>query len=123
MRAGGAAIREPVPRVDLLVNNAGVMATPEAQISVYETGAYPPALSEALAAVGSDPDVMGFGESAVGGVSWPLLPAIKDAVRNVISATTTEVLNGGDPATLWPAAVEQIKANLAADTTIPASGN
>lgn len=99
------------------------MATDEAQMSVYETGAYPPALSSALAAVGSDPDVKGFGEAAVGGRVWPNNAGVSAAVGGTLGPTVKEILKGGDAATLWPAAAQMMVDAIKADTTIPAEGN
>lgn len=99
------------------------MTTADAQMSVFEVGSYPPALTEALEAVASDPDVKGFGEAAVGGTVWPNNPGVNQAIGNTLGQTETEVLKGGDPAVLWPTASAQILADLAADTSIPPSGN
>ena len=99
------------------------MTTKDAQESVYKVGSYPPALVEALDAVSSDPDVKGFGEAAVGGTIYPANPGVSKAVGGTLGQTIDAILKGGDATTLWPQASAKILADLAADTSIPPSGN
>ena len=99
------------------------MTTKDAQVSVFKIAAYPPALTAALAEVGADPDVKGFGEA--GQHSTPLIgnSAVGKAINPLYGQTLQAILKGDDAAALWTDMATTIEAALKADTSIPATGN
>lgn len=90
------------------------MVTPEAQVTLFEVGSYPPANTEAFAQVADDPDVKAWGENGVD--AQPLFgdPVASGATWGAIGKTQVAILRGqGDAETLWKEMAAQVAASLA----------
>ncbi len=89
------------------------MVTPEAQVTLFEVGSYPPAHKAAFEQVASDPDVKAWGENGV--AAQPLFgdPVANGATWGPIGKTQVAILRGqGDPETLWKEMAAQVAAGL-----------
>ena len=90
------------------------MTQPENAFSVYEDGAYVPALTAAADMITDDPDVFGFAEAGKDGTPLFSDPAVFEAFQPILPQTEVAILRGeGDPATLWGDMAEQVRAAMA----------
>ncbi|TGO05079.1 sugar ABC transporter substrate-binding protein [Serinibacter arcticus] len=88
------------------------MSTDEAQQALYEADPRIPALTAVAEEVASDPVIAGFLESAQNGVPMPNIPEM-GAVWDFWNPVQIALINGEDPATIWPTMVGNIETALA----------
>ncbi|WP_275002804.1 sugar ABC transporter substrate-binding protein [Promicromonospora iranensis] len=94
---------------DFLVNH---MATPEAQLALYEAGDRPPALIEAADTASEDPITAGFREVGAEAVPMPSLPEM-GAVWAYWGVTEAAIISGKtDPAKGWDKMVADIQGEI-----------
>jgi arabinogalactan oligomer/maltooligosaccharide transport system substrate-binding protein len=94
---------------DFLVNH---MATPEAQLALYEAGDRPPALIEAADTASEDPITAGFREVGADAVPMPSLPEM-GAVWAYWGVTEAAIISGKtDPAKGWDKMVADIQGEI-----------
>lgn len=92
------------------------LGTKDAQLSLFQAGGRPPALTAAAedSSVTSDPVIAGFAAVGVDGVAMPNIPAM-DAVWSDWGTTQVAIATGkGDPIQLWDAMTQSIKDKIAA---------
>ena len=91
------------------------MATKEAQIMVYETGAYPPAHTAAFEQVSSDPDVKAWGLNGANGQPLTSDPTVDGIVWTDWGTVEVAIERGqGDPVKLWTDWATKVQAELKA---------
>lgn len=88
------------------------MSTDEAQQALYEADPRIPALTAVAEEVASDPVIAGFLESAQNGVPMPNIPEM-GAVWDFWNPVQIALINGEDPATIWPTMVGNIETAIA----------
>lgn len=94
---------------EFLVN---YMSTDEAQEALYEADPRIPALKAVAEQVASDPVIAGFLSSAQNGVPMPNIPEM-GAVWDFWNPVQIALINGEDPATVWPTMVSNIESAIA----------
>ncbi|MCF4123514.1 maltose ABC transporter substrate-binding protein [Antribacter sp. KLBMP9083] len=91
---------------DFLVN---YMATPEAQLALYEAGNRPPALIEAADTASEDPVTAGFREVGAEAVPMPSIPEM-GSVWAFWGVTEANIISGAaEPAAAWEKMVSDIQ--------------
>lgn len=93
---------------DFLVNYIG---TAEVQLELYKAGSILPALTEAAEEASSDPILAGFAAAGADAVPMPAVPAM-GAVWQYWGIAQAEIINGGDPATVWAKLVSDVAAAI-----------
>ena len=90
------------------------MTSVDTQVGIWNEAKNPPALTAALEQVSSDPDMKAFGEIGATAVQIPPIPAM-DQVWGPWGETQVLIQRGqgGDPAELWKAMAEKIRAAIA----------
>ncbi|PWD51171.1 maltose ABC transporter substrate-binding protein [Serinibacter arcticus] len=94
---------------DFLTN---YMSTDEAQAALYEADPRIPALTSVADDVASDPVIAGFLSAAQNGVPMPNIPEM-GAVWDFWNAAQIALINGQDPASIWPGMVTNIETAIA----------
>jgi maltose-binding protein MalE len=87
------------------------IATEDAQFAMFEAGGRPPAHLAAFATASEDPDIAGFGEAGLEGVSLPSIPEM-NAVWTAWTNAYQLILTGGDPEQAFTDAAEQIRTEI-----------
>ncbi|GMA33135.1 sugar ABC transporter substrate-binding protein [Litorihabitans aurantiacus] len=88
------------------------MSTDEAQQALYEADPRIPALTTVAEEVASDPVIAGFLTAAQNGVPMPNIPEM-GAVWDFWNPVQIALINGEDPATVWPTMVGNIESAIA----------
>jgi len=85
------------------------MATPEAQMALYEADPRIPAMTSVAEQVSSDPIVAGFAASASSGVPMPSIPEM-GSVWDLWNAAQIKIITGADPVPTWNKMIEDLNA-------------
>src|SRR6478735_1853493 len=90
------------------------LSTEDAQMALFEVGGRPPALTAAYETAAADnPDVAAFGEIGQTGVPMPAIPEMGSVWSDWGNAELQIIKGeGGDPATIWKTAAENIQAKI-----------
>lgn len=97
-----------VAATDFLVNYLG---SEDVQLSLFEAGYVPPALSAAGAVAANDPIIKGFQAVGDGAVLMPSIPAM-GAVWQYWGVAQASVINGEDPAATWDKLASDVAAAI-----------
>lgn len=90
------------------------LSTEEAQLSLFEVGGRPPALTAAYETAGAnDPDVLAFGAIGQSGVPMPAIPEMGSVWADWGNAELQLIKGEGDPAEVWTTAAKNIEAKIA----------
>ena len=89
------------------------MATPEAQMALYEADPRIPAMISVEDQVSSDPIVAGFAASAKLGVPMPSIPEM-GSVWDLWNAAEVKVIQGADPAKTWNKMIDDLNTAIGA---------
>ena len=90
------------------------LGTDAVQEKLYEVGDRAPALASAFKKISaSNPDVQAFGKVGLNGVPMPSIPQMGSVWADWGSAELALIKGQGDPATVWNAAVANVKAKIA----------
>ncbi len=93
---------------DFLVNYIG---TADVQLELYKAGNILPALKAAAEEASSDPILAGFAAAGADAVPMPAVPAM-GAVWQYWGIAQAEIINGGDPTTVWAKLVTDVAAAI-----------
>lgn len=90
------------------------LSTEDAQMSLYEVGGRPPALTAAYEkAAAEDPDVAAFGKIGQTGAPMPAIPEMGAVWSDWGNAELSIIKGeGGDPATVWETAATNIQSKI-----------
>ena len=106
-----AKSKNKVAATKFLVNYLGTDAVQE---KLYEVGDRAPALTSAFKKISaSNPDVQAFGKVGLNGVPMPSIPQMGSVWADWGAAELALIKGQGDPATVWNAAVANVKAKIA----------
>ncbi|QTX03654.1 sugar ABC transporter substrate-binding protein [Agromyces archimandritae] len=90
------------------------LSTEDAQLSLYEVGGRPPALTAAYeTAAAEDPDVEAFGAIGQTGAPMPAIPEMGAVWSDWGNAELQLIKGEGDPAEVWTTAAKNIEAKIA----------
>lgn len=90
------------------------LSTEETQLSLFEVGGRPPALTAAYeTAAANDPDVLAFGAIGQSGVPMPAIPEMGSVWADWGNAELQLIKGEGDPAEVWTTAAKNIEAKIA----------
>lgn len=90
------------------------LSTEEAQLSLYEVGGRPPALTAAYeSAAAENPDVEAFGAIGQSGVPMPALPEMGSVWSDWGNAELSLIKGEGEPAQVWETAASNIESKIA----------
>ncbi|GAA2540102.1 extracellular solute-binding protein [Microbacterium mitrae] len=93
---------------DFLVNYIG---TADVQLELFKAGNVLPALTAAAEEASNDPIVAGFAAAGESAVPMPAVPAM-GAVWQYWGIAQAEIINGGDPTTVWAKLVSDVAAAI-----------
>ena len=93
---------------DFLVNYIG---TADVQLELFKAGNVLPALTAAAEEASNDPIVAGFAAAGESAVPMPAVPAM-GAVWQYWGIAQAEIINGGDPTTVWAKLVSDVTAAI-----------
>jgi arabinogalactan oligomer/maltooligosaccharide transport system substrate-binding protein len=106
-----AKSKNKIAATKFLVNYLGTDAVQE---KLFEVGDRAPALTSAFKKIAANnPDVQAFGKVGLNGVPMPSIPQMGSVWADWGSAELALIKGQGDPATVWNAAVSNVKAKIA----------
>ena len=87
------------------------MSQETSQLTLFEAGRRPPALTSAYDQVASDPDMAGFFEAGASGIPLPAIPEMSN-VWGSLGLAEVNILNGADGPAEFTAAAEEIRSQI-----------